>query len=127
MMRKESPAFRFYTSRIAMLQPPKKRNKHDPRYWAQRALQEIARGNPRDFSEAAWRALPWRLKFYGLRRVYMSKGSYKYIFDPNEPTSGVSCALDWLLRCGWTYPAQAGSRPYRAGADRGKLEVQHDG
>ena len=119
-MKTANPAFRFYTSRIATLVPPKRHNKHSPQYWAQRDLQEIARGNPCNFSEAAWRSLPWRLKRHGLRRVYMGKGSYKYIFDPNEITCGALCALKWLIRSGWTDPAQSVCPPPRGGAKIGK-------
>ncbi len=114
-MKNNPPAFQHYISRIAMLEPPKRRNKHDPRYQAQWAVREIARGTPCDFSEAAWRALPWQLKFYGLRRIYVSKGLCRYIFDANEPSSGVSCALDWLLHNGWRPPRTLAVQPQGPG------------
>ena len=103
-MTDKQTALRFYLEKIAGMKPPKRYNRHDPKFWAQKAMVDIATGEPVAISEAAFRYLPWQLKTTGLNRIRGKGRANYFLFNPHEINMGVKCAFNWLLECGWQDP-----------------------
>ena len=124
-MNNDSPTFSEVTRAIRELQPPRRHNKHSPRFAAQRKLQELAASGPVDFSEAQWRALPGPIRAVALRRLMLPEGRTHYTFSGCVLTGQVESGawtgtgyapaalmiLQWLRRQGWTPPRTLSPAP----------------
>lgn len=108
-MNKSPSSFEHLTTAIRELQPPRRHNKHSPRFQAQQTMVELAATGPVTLSEAEWRALPKGVKVTALKRLRLPGGDVRYLFA-NQSSAPV-VVYRWLCRCGWRPPRTLASHP----------------